>query len=199
MVRQSLLKDKPIDYSQTYISSYYLELRIPPTKDNNFALPTNYLHIWPRGEFMMIALPNQDKSFTGTIFMPLELFESIKTNDDLLNFFEKHFIDVIPLIGKQDLIRQYFLRKPLPLISIKCNPHHGKKCVLIGDASHSMVPFYGQGMNCALEDCIVLFDIIDNLGFDKLDQVLSTYSMQRVPDAQAMCDLAMYNYIEVKN
>ena len=99
-VRQSLLKDQPIDYSQQYIESYYLELRMPPTENDEFALPVNYLHIWPRGSFMLIALPNQDKSFTCTLFMPLTMFNEIKTEMDLLEFFEKYFADTIKLFGK---------------------------------------------------------------------------------------------------
>ena len=100
VVRQSLLKDKPVDYSQTYINSYYLELRMPPTKNDEFALPVNYLHIWPRGNFMLIALPNQDKSFTCTLFMPNDMFNEIKTEMDMINFFEKYFPDTIDLFGK---------------------------------------------------------------------------------------------------
>ncbi len=96
-----MLHDKPIDYNQTYISSYYLELRIPPRKsDGEFALPINYLHIWPRGDFMLIALPNQDKSFTCTLFMPNEIFETLHKEDDVIKFFEKYFNNTIDLIGK---------------------------------------------------------------------------------------------------
>lgn len=99
-VRQSLLKNKPVNYSQSYISSYYMELRIPPNKDNQFALPPKHLHIWPRGEFMLIALPNQDFSFTCTLFMPLEMFEQINTPNLVLEFFEKNFINALELIGR---------------------------------------------------------------------------------------------------
>ena len=100
-VRQSLLKDKPIDYSQQYISSYYLELRIPPREsDGEYAMPINYLHIWPRGNFMLIALPNRDKSFTCTLFMPIEMFNGIKNQDDLINFFDANFTDALNLIRK---------------------------------------------------------------------------------------------------
>jgi len=197
VVRQSLLKDKPVDYSQTYISSYYLELRMPPTKNGEFPLPVNYLHIWPRGDFMLIALPNQDKSFTCTLFMPNDMFKEIKTETDMMNFFEKYFPDTIDIFGKADLIQMYFSFKPSPLLSVKCNTHHGRKCVILGDAAHSMVPFYGQGMNCGFEDCTVFFDFVDRYSFDKLDTLLSEYSKNRVPDAHAICDLAMYNYIEM--
>jgi kynurenine 3-monooxygenase len=99
-VRASLLKDKPIDFSQSYISSYYLELQIPAGPQDEYLLPPNHLHIWPRGNFMMIALPNQDHTFTCTLFMPLVMFEAIKNEQDLLKFFQENFNDSIELIGK---------------------------------------------------------------------------------------------------
>jgi kynurenine 3-monooxygenase len=99
-VRASLLKDKPVDFSQSYISSYYLELQIPAGPNGEYLMPPNHLHIWPRGDFMMIALPNQDHTFTCTLFMPLNMFEAIKNEDDLMRFFEENFKDSIDLIGK---------------------------------------------------------------------------------------------------
>ena len=111
----------------------------------DFAIPANYLHIWPRGQFMMIALPNQDRSFTVTMFMPKETFQEIKDMYDLIAFFEKHFNDSIPVIGKEKLIKDYFAIKPVSLISIKCSPYNWlDKCLIMGDAAHAMVPFYGQ-------------------------------------------------------
>lgn len=99
-VRASLLKDKPVDYSQEYISSYYLELQIPASSKGEFLMPPNHLHIWPRGQFMLIALPNQDCTFTCTLFMPLDMFDQIKTPSDLISFFEANFVDSLNLIGK---------------------------------------------------------------------------------------------------
>jgi kynurenine 3-monooxygenase len=123
-------------------------------------MEANYLHIWPRHEFMVIALPNQDKSFTTTLFLPLSIFEKITTTDELLTFFQKYFPDAISFIGRENLIETYFSSKPLPLVSIKCSPHvstHGD-ILLMGDAAHSMVPFYAQGMNSAFEDTLILFE-----------------------------------------
>jgi kynurenine 3-monooxygenase len=99
-VRASLLKEKPIDFSQSFISSYYMELQIPATAQGEFAIPPKHLHIWPRGHFMLIALPNQDKTFTCTLFMPIDIFESIKNEADLMAFFEDNFKDTIHLIGR---------------------------------------------------------------------------------------------------
>lgn len=98
-VRQSLLKDKPIDFAQSYISSYYLELQIP-AKNGTFAIPPKHLHIWPRGEFMLIALPNQDFTFTCTLFMPFNMFQEITNHSQAIEFFEKNFPDALELIGR---------------------------------------------------------------------------------------------------
>jgi kynurenine 3-monooxygenase len=123
-------------------------------------MEANYLHIWPRHEFMVIALPNQDKSFTTTLFLPLSIFEKITTTDELLTFFQKYFPDAISFIGRENLIETYFSSKPLPLVSIKCSPHVSTygDILLMGDAAHSMVPFYAQGMNSAFEDTLILFE-----------------------------------------
>jgi kynurenine 3-monooxygenase len=99
-VRASLLKSKSVDYSQSYACGCYMELRIPPNKDKQFALPPKHLHIWPRGDFMLIALPNQDCSFTCTLFMPLKMFDQLNTPNLVLEFFEKYFIDALDLIGR---------------------------------------------------------------------------------------------------
>ena len=132
-------------------------------------MPFNYLHFWPRGQFMMIGHPNQDRSFTLSLFMPTSIFESLNTQDSLLQFFSDNFQDSIPLIGVENIVSSYFSNKPQPLISIKCSPYHvGSKSLIIGDAAHAMVPFYAQGLNCGMEDCLVLEECLEkhnmNLG-----------------------------------
>ncbi|OXB61459.1 hypothetical protein ASZ78_010215, partial [Callipepla squamata] len=113
-----------------------------------FAMEPNYLHIWPRNTFMMIALPNMDKSFTCTLFMPFEEFEKLMTGEQVLDFFQTYFPDAIPLIGEQELKHDYFLLPAQAMISVKCSSYHlSSQCVLMGDAAHAVVPFYGQGMN----------------------------------------------------
>lgn len=198
VVRQSLAKELPMNYLQEYNSGWYSELCIPAKPDGSFAMPPNHLHIWPRGSFMLIALPNQDRSFTLTLFMPKEMFDELTSDYKVVEFFEKYFIDALNLIGREETVKSFFANKPSPLISIKCSPHHGKKCVLLGDSVHSMVPFYGQGMNAAFEDCVVFFEMLDKFGFDNLDKLLNQYSEQRVPDAHAICDLAVHNYTEMR-
>lgn len=117
-----------------------------------FAMKKNYLHIWPRGTFMMIALPNQDQSWTVTLFMPFKDFQTLDNPEKLVQFFTTNFPDSIPLIGKDRLVADFFGSKPSPLVSIKCRPYHvGDKAIIIGDAAHAMVPFYGQGMNAVSE------------------------------------------------
>lgn len=209
VVRQSLMKAEPLDYAQEYISSYYLELHMPAKeKTQEHIMPPKHLHIWPRGDFMLIALPNQDGSFTCTLFMPLAMFGPLTTHDTVITFFRKYFTDAVDLIGEKHLVDTFFASKPLPMISIKCDPHHGKRCVLLGDSAHAMVPFYGQGMNCGFEDCIVFFEKLDKCTSTSTDdscfskiigRVVKDYSKQRVPDAHAMCDLAHANYTEMSH
>jgi kynurenine 3-monooxygenase len=116
---------------------------------------------------MLIALPNQDKSFTTTLFLPLNIFEKLTTTDELLTFFQKYFPDAILLIGRENLIETFFSSKPLPLISIKCSPHVSRcgDILLMGDAAHSMIPFYAQGMNSAFEDTLILFEKLKENSF----------------------------------
>ncbi|XP_076361925.1 kynurenine 3-monooxygenase cn isoform X1 [Tachypleus tridentatus] len=198
-VRRQMLKRPRFNYSQTYIPHGYMELTIPATPDGQFAMEVNYLHIWPRDSFMMIALPNQDKSYTVTLFMPFENFENLTTPEELLDFFFENFPDAVPLIGKKNLIEDYFRLKPAHLISVKCNPYHvGDKTVIMGDAAHAMVPFYGQGMNAGFEDCLIFDELLERYNFD-LAQVLPEFTLYRTPDAEAICDLAMYNYVEMRH
>ncbi|UJR38358.1 hypothetical protein I4U23_031028 [Adineta vaga] len=198
-VRAAMMKLDSVNFSQRYIDTNYMEFCIPP-KNNEFAMDINYLHIWPRHEFMLIALPNQDKSFTTTLFLPLQIFQQITTEDELLTFFQKYFPDAISFIGRENLIETYFTSKPLPLISIKCSPHasiHGD-ILLMGDAAHSMIPFYAQGMNSAFEDTIVLFDKLKENDF-QIPKAFVEYNKTRVDDAHTVVDLSMYNHYEMRH
>lgn len=126
-MRQQMSKSLGFNFSQEYIEHGYLELCIP-AKYDDFQMPPNYLHIWPRDDFMMIALPNQDKSFTVTLSMPFKVFADIKTTEDLLQFFKRYFCDAIPLIGEEILIKDFFKSKPQFLVSIKvCNKNFIQK------------------------------------------------------------------------
>jgi len=198
-VRRQMMKMPRFNYSQTYIPHGYMELCIPPTSQGQFAMEPNYLHIWPRGQFMMIALPNQDKTWTVTLFMPFSVFETITTPEELLEFFRTHYVDAIPLIGEEKLIKDYFANRAQPLVSVKCSPYNvADKALIMGDAAHAMVPFYGQGMNAGFEDCLLLDELMTQHQMD-LTRVLPAYTEHRNPDAEAICDLAMYNYIEMRD
>jgi kynurenine 3-monooxygenase len=156
-VRKEMMKRPRFNYSQEYIPHAYMELCLPPAATDasapggqtpnyrGYQMPPNYLHIWPRGQFMMIGLPNQDRSFTITLFMPTAQFAALSDAPQLLAFFQDNFRDAIPLIGVERLVADYFSNKALPLISVKCFPYHvGASSVILGDAAHAMVPFYGQ-------------------------------------------------------
>ncbi|XP_013012736.2 kynurenine 3-monooxygenase isoform X1 [Cavia porcellus] len=196
-VRNHLMKKPRFDYSQHYIPHGYMELSIPP-KDGDFAMEPNYLHIWPRNTFMMIALPNMDRSFTCTLFMPFEEFEKLLTSNEVLDFFQKYFQDFIPLIGEQALVRDFFLLPPQTMISVKCSSFHFKShCMLMGDAAHAIVPFFGQGMNAGFEDCLVFDELMDKFN-NNLSMCLPEFSRVRIPDAHAISDLSIYNYMEMR-
>lgn len=196
-IRKQFLRRSRFNYSQTYIPHGYMELTMPPI-NGEFAMKPNYLHIWPRNAFMMIALPNLDKTFTCTLFMPFEEFEKITTGDQVIEFFQQYFPDAIPLIGAEALKRDYFRLPGQAMVSVKCSPYHiGDKCVLMGDAAHAVVPFYGQGMNAGFEDCLVFDEIMEQFNED-FSAVLPEYTRVRVPDDHAIADLAMYNYIEMR-
>lgn len=196
-LRQQLVRTPGFNYSQEYISTGYLELCIPPGKNGEFQMPPNYLHIWPRNDFMMIALPNQDKSFTVTLSMPFTVFASIQTHQQLIEFFREHYVDALPLIGEEQLIKDFFKTRPQHLLSVKCKPYHfADKALILGDAAHAMVPYYGQGLNAGMEDLTLLTSILEQQL--PLQESLAKFTDTRWQDAYAICDLAMYNYVEVR-
>ncbi|XP_030387591.1 kynurenine 3-monooxygenase [Scaptodrosophila lebanonensis] len=196
-VRQHMVKAAGFNYSQQYIEHGYVELCIP-AKSGEFQMPPNYLHIWPRDTFMMIALPNQDKSFTVTLFMPFKNFAAIKTPEQLLEFFNKFYADAVPLIGEERLVQDFFKLKPQYLLSVKCQPYHfSDKALILGDAAHAMVPYYGQGMNAGMEDVTLLTSLLNKPL--KLQEVLEQFSEMRWQDAHTICDLALYNYVEMRD
>lgn len=197
-LRRDIMRRTRMDYQQTYIESAYKELHIPPSEAGAFQMREDYLHIWPRHSFMMIALPNPDKSFTVTIFMPWKDFDALKTQDQLLAFFEKYFPDSIALIGRERLVEDFFHNPTSPLIIIKCTPYHTGRCVILGDAAHAMVPFYGQGMNSGFEDVTVL-DACLVANNNDVALALNAYTNTRHADAVAICDLALANYEEMRH
>ncbi|KAK6502825.1 kynurenine 3-monooxygenase, mitochondrial precursor [Arthrobotrys musiformis] len=196
--RYHMMKYVRLNFSQEYIDSLWCEFHLPPSPEGEFQLDPNHLHIWPRQTFMFIALPNMDKSFTCTLFMPEDMFKDIVGPEALLKFFLTEFPDVVPLIGEENLIGDYLKNQKLPLISVKCTPYHYRnKCVIIGDAAHAMVPFYGQGMNCGFEDVRTLWEHISST--PSLTDALTSYTLERQRDLHVINDLAMNNYIEMRS
>ena len=157
------LQHNRFQYNQYYINYGYKELNIPAGEIGKFLLEKNALHIWPRGNYMMIALPNIDGSFTCTLFFPFEgkpSFESLDTKEKVTAFFKETFKDAVQLMPT--LEEDFFNNPTASLITVKCFPWiRQDKFALIGDAAHAMVPFFGQGMNCGFEDCSVLNSLID--------------------------------------
>ncbi len=206
------LSSDRFEYNQHYISAGYKELIIPPGPNGEFLLEKNALHIWPRGSFMMIALPNLDGNFTCTLFLPFEgekSFAALKTREQIQQFFEEEFPDAVPLMPT--LLDDYLNNPAASLVTIKCFPWtFDNKIGLIGDAAHAIVPFFGQGMNCGFEDCVVLNELIEKhlpSTLSKVEEVenmawkkiLEEYQTLRKPDADAIADLAIANFMEMRD
>jgi kynurenine 3-monooxygenase len=202
-VRHQLMKFTRMSYMQEYIETLWCEFHMDPTATNDFQISPNHLHIWPGGEFMFIAIPSLDKSFTCTLFLPGKHYAEIDRDPScLITFFNKHFPGIAGrLISEANLVKQYKENPHLPLISIKCAPYHySSSAVILGDSAHAMVPFYGQGMNAGLEDVRVLFEHLDANTGDPTGRTaaLEAYSAHRAPDAAAINDLALRNYQEMR-
>ena len=201
-VRRSLMRALPrFSYSQSFLDYGYKELHIPPTADGKHALDPNALHIWPRGQFMMIALPNVDGSFTGTLFLAYEgqtpAFEQLNSDVEIMGFFEKYFADTIPLIP--NLLEEFHENPTASLVTIRCNPwRYEDKVLIMGDASHAIVPFYGQGMNSGFEDCTVLDELLEAHDGDWA-KIIAEFNATRIKDANAIADLALRNFIEMRD
>jgi kynurenine 3-monooxygenase len=194
-----MLQHQKFEYYQYYIDCGYKELSIPAGENGSFLLEKNALHIWPRKSYMLIALPNLDGTFTGTLFFPFEgelSFEKLTTEEAVTKFFHETFPDVVPLIP--DLMHQFFNHPTSSLVTVKCFPWiREDKFSLIGDAAHAIVPFFGQGMNAGFEDCSVLNELIEKHDED-WNAILNEFQALRKPDADAIADLAVNNFTEMR-
>ena len=199
-IRHKMQRRSRFDYSQDFIDVGYKELTIPANKDGTYKLDANSFHIWPRGRFMFIAMPNIDGSFTCTLFMPFEgpvSFESIKTKQQAKDFFREYFPSVIEEI--ENLTEDFFENPTSAMVTMKCYPWtYWDKVALVGDSAHAVVPFYGQGMNAGFEDIYVLNKIIESHG-DDWETIFQEYQKQRKPDADAIAELSYRNFIEMSN
>jgi kynurenine 3-monooxygenase len=194
------LQHDRFEYQQHYIDCGYKELTVPAGPNGAFLMEKNALHIWPRGNYMLIALPNIDGSFTCTLFFPFEgetSFAALDTKEKVKAFFQKNLPDTIELIP--NLEEDFFTNPTSSLVTVKCFPWvREDQFALIGDAAHAIVPFFGQGMNCGFEDCRVLNELIDKHK-DDWGKILGEYQTLRKPDADAIAELALNNFIEMRD
>lgn len=197
---QLQLSSEQFNYSQSYLEHGYKELMFEAHADDKHQLDKHALHIWPRGGYMLIALPNLDGTFTVTLFFPKKgnpSFEQLNNKQAVEEFFKSVFPDTLSLLPH--LAEDFFNNPTGSLVTVKCSPwSFDKKLILIGDAAHAIVPFYGQGMNCGFEDCTVLNDLL-NKHNDNWDFVIPEYETMRKPAADAIAELAVNNFIEMRD
>ncbi len=200
VVRSQMQKLDRFEYSQSYLSHGYKELHIPAGPRGSFLMEKNALHIWPRGGFMMIALPNHDGSFTCTCFWPHEGphgFSALRSPDDVIQYFGTMFPDALSLMPT--LAEDYFRNPTSSLVTVRCSPWRlHDRVVLLGDACHAVVPFYGQGANAAFEDCTVLSECIGESPSD-LGRAFARYEALRKENTDALADLAVENFLEMRD
>jgi kynurenine 3-monooxygenase len=198
-VRDAFLRTPRFNYSQTFENHGYKELEITPDESGNFRINKNCLHIWPRKSFMMIALPNPGGNFTCTLFMPFAGepgFDDMLTKGNVEALFAKEFPDAIPMMPG---LTDDFFENPIgSLTTIRCYPWVHGKAALLGDSAHAVVPFYGQGMNCSFEDCIVLDEFVE-MHHGDWHAILDAYQKSRKPDADAIAALALQNFVEMRD
>ncbi len=199
-IRRSLEQQTKLAVEQDFLIHGYKELTIPPDEIGLFRLEPEALHIWPRGEFMLIALPNLDRSFTCTLFMPNQgpvSFAALESESMMIGFFERQFPDVLEHMP--GLAKDYAANPVGRLGTIRCQPWHFEgRALLIGDAAHAVVPFFGQGMNCAFEDVTVMSRLIQD-GDRSWEDLFNEMSRLRIPDANAIADMAIANYLEMRD
>ncbi len=198
-VRAWMQRREGFNYRQDYLSHGYRELTIPAGPGGEHRIEKHALHIWPRGNFMMIALPNLDGSFTCTLFWPFQgpnSFAALNTEADVLAFFRQEFPDAVPLIPD---LADAFLHNPTGwLVTVRCQPWHSGRAVLVGDACHAVVPFLGQGMNAAFEDCTLLVRCLGEAGW-RWEEAFARYELLRKKHADALADLCIENFVEMRD
>lgn len=198
-IRHGIMRQPMFNYSQTYLEHGYKELNIEANADGGFKIDPDALHIWPRGNFMLIALPNPEGNFTCTLFLPFKgevSFDTLKSDIDVKAFFETYFKDIIPLMP--DYLEQFNTYQTSTLLTVRAEPWHYGNSIVIGDAAHAIVPFYGQGMNCGFEDCTILDQYAETLNED-WEQVFIKMSENRIKDANAIATLALRNFVEMRD
>src|SRR5579871_6090898 len=199
-IRMEMLKLPRFNFSQQYLDYGYKELTIPAGPAGKHVFETHALHIWPRGTFMLIALPNIDGTFGCILFLPFDgevSFAALDNQAKVEAFFARQFPDALALMP--NLSENFFANPTGAMVTIKCSPWHlDGKALLLGDAAHAIVPFFGQGMNCAFEDCTYLLELLDRLGPD-FPRLFSEFERLRKADTDAIADLAIENFVEMRD
>ncbi|THC92926.1 hypothetical protein EYZ11_007596 [Aspergillus tanneri] len=211
-VRYHMMKYAYTDYEQKYVDTRWCELRIPPSADGHFSLSPGQVHIWPSGDFTLVGFPCPDKSFNCTLFGPSARLDFIKSSPraKLFDFFDTYFPGICPhRISRESLKTQFHENPHLPLVTVKCNPHHfGSSAVIIGDAAHAILPFYGQGLNAGMEDVRVLFNMLEKKGVyaasdpqarnEARSLAFQAYTAERVHDVHTIHNVAERAYFEIR-
>jgi kynurenine 3-monooxygenase len=199
-IRGTMSNRSRFNLSQQFLDYGYKELTIAAGPGGKHALEPRALHIWPRGNYMLIALPNIDGTFACILFLPFEgpdSFEKLSTPSEVLDFFQSRFPDAVPLMP--DLVDTFFTNPVGAMVTIKCSPwQFDGKALLLGDAAHAIVPFFGQGINCGFEDCTVLTGLLDQLGPD-WKKVFGEFEQARRVNTDAIADLAIENFVEMRD
>lgn len=199
-IRSEMLKLSRFNFSQQYLDYGYKELTIPAGPEGTHLLEKNALHIWPRGNFMLIALPNVDGTFACILFLPFEgadSFARLNTRADVTEFVHSRFPDAVPLMP--EVADDFFANPTGAMVTIKCSPWRaGERALLLGDAAHAIVPFFGQGINCGFEDCTCLLELIDRHGAD-WKGVFAEFEGARKINTDAIADLAVENFVEMRD
>jgi kynurenine 3-monooxygenase len=199
-LRSEMLKLNRFNFSQQYLDYGYKELTIPANSIGKHVLEKNALHIWPRGNYMLIALPNVDGSFACILFLPFDgadSFARLNTHSDVTDFFRSRFPDAVPLMPA--LAENFFANPTGSMVTIACFPWHLEGgALLLGDAAHAIVPFFGQGINCGFEDCTSLFSLLDRYGAD-WPRIFTEFESDRKVNTDAIADLALENFVEMRD
>jgi kynurenine 3-monooxygenase len=192
---------RDFNYSQEFLEHGYKELIMPAAEDGAFRMEKTALHIWPRKSYMLIALPNLDGSFTCTLFFPREgeeSFAALQNEREVMAFFTRVFPDAVPLMPS--LGHDFFSNPTGSMVTVKCRPWHVEdRVMLLGDAAHAIVPFYGQGMNCGFEDCSALGELLQRDGKVDWHALFKELELRRKPNADAIADMALENFIEMRD
>jgi kynurenine 3-monooxygenase len=199
-IRSEMLRLNRFNFSQQYLDYGYKELTIPAATKGMHAMDANALHIWPRGHYMLIALPNVDGTFACILFLPFagtDSFATLTEPSTLLEFFRERFPDAAQLMP--DLTENFFANPTGSMVTIKCAPWRVEgRILLLGDAAHAIVPFFGQGINCGFEDCSCLLELIDRHGAS-WELIFAEFEKARKVNTDAIADLAVENFVEMRD